>query len=139
MLKSLSLSVPALLIAGGLAFAADESSLATTNRWLVSDLYKAPVYDMNNNKIGQVDNLILELRRPDQDGRHRRRRISRRRLEGCRRSLQRAEGRLARRQGRADRRSHQGSAEAGAGLEEGSRTPAEPGVLSKRCRRCVKS
>ena len=51
--------MPALLIAGGLAFAADESSLATTNRWLVSDLYKAPVYDMNNNKIGQVDNLIL--------------------------------------------------------------------------------
>jgi sporulation protein YlmC with PRC-barrel domain len=59
MLKSLSLSVPALLIVGGLAFAADESSLATTNHWLISDLYKAPVYDMNNNKIGQVDNLIL--------------------------------------------------------------------------------
>ncbi len=59
MLKSLSLSVPALLIVAGLAFAADESSLATTNRWLISDLYKAPVYDMNNNKIGQVDNLIL--------------------------------------------------------------------------------
>ncbi|HEY1735229.1 MAG TPA: PRC-barrel domain-containing protein [Methylovirgula sp.] len=57
MLKSLSLSVPALILAGGVAFAA--SSLSTTDHWLVSDLYKAPVYDMNNHKIGQVDNLVL--------------------------------------------------------------------------------
>lgn len=59
MLKSFSLAVPVLLIGGGLALAAQSSSLATADHWLMSDVYKATVYDANNNKIGQVDNLIL--------------------------------------------------------------------------------
>lgn len=59
MLKSLSLAVPALLVAGGIALAAQNSSLGTADHWLVSDVYKAAVYDTNNHKIGQVDNLVL--------------------------------------------------------------------------------
>lgn len=58
MLKSFSLAVPVLLIGGGLALAA-QNSLGTADHWLMSDVYKATVYDANNHKIGQVDNLIL--------------------------------------------------------------------------------
>lgn len=60
MLKPLGLAVP-LALAAGLAFAATEqnSSLANPSRWLVSDVYHADVYDTSNNKIGQIDDLIL--------------------------------------------------------------------------------
>jgi sporulation protein YlmC with PRC-barrel domain len=59
MLKSIGLAIPAVLIAGGLALAAQNSSLGTADHWLMSDVYKAPVYDANNNKIGEIDNLVL--------------------------------------------------------------------------------
>jgi sporulation protein YlmC with PRC-barrel domain len=71
MLKSLSLSVPILALAGGLAFAQMQtdrqpansehsmSSLAS-NHWLASDIYKASVYDPSNNKIGSIEDLVLD-------------------------------------------------------------------------------
>ena len=59
MKKSLALSVPILVLVGGLAFAAQPSSLATTNHWLMSDVYKAPVYGPTHKKIGEIDDLIL--------------------------------------------------------------------------------
>lgn len=59
MLKSLSLSVPILLVAGGIALAAQPSSLATSHHWLMSDIYHASVYDPSNAKIGKIDDLIL--------------------------------------------------------------------------------
>ena len=40
------------------AFAASDSSLAT-DHWLASDVYQASVYDPNQNKIGSVDDLII--------------------------------------------------------------------------------
>ena len=70
MLKSLSLSVPILALAGGLAFAQMQtdrqpansehsvSSLAS-NHWLASDIYKASVYDPSNNKIGEIMDVLV--------------------------------------------------------------------------------
>ncbi len=77
MLKSLSLSVPILVVASGLAVAQlstnqpqtttqpaqtqhKPSSLATTDRWLASDVYHAGVYDKDNNKIGSISDLVLD-------------------------------------------------------------------------------
>ena len=40
------------------AFAASDSSL-TTDHWLASDVYQASVYDPDQNKIGSVDDLII--------------------------------------------------------------------------------
>jgi sporulation protein YlmC with PRC-barrel domain len=61
MLKSLSLSAPLVVLAGGLAFAATNSisSLSSTNHRLMSDIFHASVYDTQNNKIGQIDDLVL--------------------------------------------------------------------------------
>lgn len=47
------------LIASSSAFAASDSSLAT-DHWLASDVYHAGVYDPNDNKIGDVDDLVLK-------------------------------------------------------------------------------
>lgn len=68
MLKSLSLSAPILLLASGLAMAQmatnsgshTTSSLASSDHWLASDIYKASVYDKSNNKIGEIDDLVLD-------------------------------------------------------------------------------
>ncbi len=57
MLKSIGVAAP-LIFAAGLAFAAT-TSLSTSNRWLMSDVYHADVYDTSNNKIGQIDDLVL--------------------------------------------------------------------------------
>ncbi|HLH11415.1 MAG TPA: PRC-barrel domain-containing protein [Methylovirgula sp.] len=40
------------------ALAANQSSL-TTDHWLASDVYKASVYDPSNQKIGDIDDLIM--------------------------------------------------------------------------------
>jgi sporulation protein YlmC with PRC-barrel domain len=69
MLKSLTLSVVVLAGATSLAIAQmstpqasshHKSSLATTDRWLASDIYKAAVYDTDSNKIGDIDDLVLD-------------------------------------------------------------------------------
>ena len=59
MMRSLVLSAPILALAGGLALAAQPSSLATSNHWLASDVYKAAVYSPSHKKIGDIDDLIL--------------------------------------------------------------------------------
>ena len=74
MFKTLALSVSALAFAGGLAFAettttrdpmtgrsvvTNPSSSLSTSRWLASDVYKATVYDLSENKIGEVTDLII--------------------------------------------------------------------------------
>lgn len=59
MKKSLGLSLPILFLAGGAALAAQQSSLKNPDQWLVSDVYKAAVYDTAHNNIGEINNLIL--------------------------------------------------------------------------------
>lgn len=44
---------------GNQAFAATDSSL-TGDRWLASDVYHAGVYDPKDNKIGDVDDLVIK-------------------------------------------------------------------------------
>lgn len=48
----------ATLIAGNNVALADNSSL-TTDHWLASDVYGAGVYDPKENKIGDVDDLVI--------------------------------------------------------------------------------
>ncbi|MGH6936970.1 MAG: PRC-barrel domain-containing protein [Methylocella sp.] len=73
MLRKLALSAAVLALAGGLAVAQAETmttpssgrSVATasslsTMRWLVSDVYKADVYDNAEDKIGYVTDLIMD-------------------------------------------------------------------------------
>jgi sporulation protein YlmC with PRC-barrel domain len=69
MLKSLSLSVPILALASGLAVAqmttdrqpaTTHTSSLSSDHWLASDVYKAAVYDPSNNKIGDIDDLVLD-------------------------------------------------------------------------------
>ncbi|HEY5225728.1 MAG TPA: PRC-barrel domain-containing protein [Methylovirgula sp.] len=59
MLKSFGLAASILVIAGGVAMAAQPSSLATSDHWLMSDIYGAGVYDPSNSKIGKIDDLVL--------------------------------------------------------------------------------
>lgn len=59
MMKPFALSASILVLAGGVALAGQPSSLATSNHWLASDIYKAPVYSPTHKKIGDVDDLIL--------------------------------------------------------------------------------
>lgn len=59
MLKSLGLSLPVLVMAGGMALAAQQNSLKNPDQWLVSDVYKAAVYDTSHNNIGEINNLVL--------------------------------------------------------------------------------
>ena len=73
MLKTLALSASVLAFAGGLALAetpmtnqpatgrsAVTSPSLATGRLLVSDIYKANVYDPSENKIGDVTDLIID-------------------------------------------------------------------------------
>lgn len=57
MLKHLVVSA-ALLAAASTAALAATSSL-TTDHWLASDVYKASVYDPSKNKIGDIDDLVI--------------------------------------------------------------------------------
>jgi hypothetical protein len=47
------------LIASSSAFAANDSSLIT-DHWFASDVYHAGVYDPKDNKIGDVDDLVIK-------------------------------------------------------------------------------
>ncbi|MGB7125719.1 MAG: PRC-barrel domain-containing protein [Methylovirgula sp.] len=58
MLKRLMLSA-ALLAAVSTASLAATNSTLNTDHWLASDVYKASVYDPNNNKIGDIDDLVI--------------------------------------------------------------------------------
>ncbi|MBO0733673.1 MAG: PRC-barrel domain-containing protein [Methylocapsa sp.] len=81
MLKKLFLSTSAIALAGGLAFAQAPASTDTmggasidtmggrsvgepatslsTSQWMVSNIYKANVYGENDQKIGDVDDLVI--------------------------------------------------------------------------------
>lgn len=71
MLKNLGLSACVLALSGGLALAGPyetetgrsvatgPSSLSTTS-WLASDVYKSAVYDSADNKIGSIDDLVID-------------------------------------------------------------------------------
>ncbi len=65
MLRKLALSASVLALAGSLAVApsgramAAQSSLSTTH-WLASDIYKADVYNNAEDKIGVVNDLIVD-------------------------------------------------------------------------------
>jgi sporulation protein YlmC with PRC-barrel domain len=48
-----------LAVASGNVALANDSSLAT-DHWLASDVYGAGVYDRNDNKIGDVDDLVIK-------------------------------------------------------------------------------
>jgi sporulation protein YlmC with PRC-barrel domain len=58
MLKRLMVSAALLAAVSTTALAATNSTL-NTDHWLASDVYKASVYDPNNNKIGDIDDLVL--------------------------------------------------------------------------------
>jgi sporulation protein YlmC with PRC-barrel domain len=69
MLRTLVFSAALFAAAGSFAFAqdatstshtaaADSSSLAGSH-WLASDVYKASVYDPKQNKIGDIDDLVI--------------------------------------------------------------------------------
>jgi sporulation protein YlmC with PRC-barrel domain len=75
MLKTLTLSVSVLAFAGGLALAettlpkepaiersvmSTSSSSLSTGHWLVSDVYKAGVYDTSERKVGNVTDLLMD-------------------------------------------------------------------------------
>jgi hypothetical protein len=75
MLKTLALSASVLALAGGIAFAEGmttkepttgrsavtvPSSSLSNGQWLASDVYKAAVYDPSENKIGDIDDLIID-------------------------------------------------------------------------------
>jgi sporulation protein YlmC with PRC-barrel domain len=75
MLKTLTLSVSVLAFAGGLALAettlpnepandqpvmSTSSSSLSTGNWLVSDVYKAGVYDTSERKVGNVTDLLMD-------------------------------------------------------------------------------
>jgi sporulation protein YlmC with PRC-barrel domain len=76
MLKPIALSACVLILGGGLALAeqniapagqgqtgrsvATEPSSLSTKSWLASDIYKQPVYDQSENKIGDVTDLELD-------------------------------------------------------------------------------
>ena len=75
MLKTLILSVSVLAFAGGLALAeatlpnepandqpvmSTSSSSLSTGHWLVSDVYKAGVYDTSERKVGNVTDLLMD-------------------------------------------------------------------------------
>ncbi len=58
MLQRLVFSAALLAAASTAALAADQSSL-TTGHWLASDVYQANVYDPSQNKIGEIDDLVI--------------------------------------------------------------------------------
>jgi sporulation protein YlmC with PRC-barrel domain len=75
MLKTLALSASALAFAGGLPLAkttlpkeptnehpamSTSSSSLSTSHWLVSDVYKAGVYDTSERKVGNVTDLLMD-------------------------------------------------------------------------------
>lgn len=56
--------LPRLVFSAALAAAISTAALAATNslttdHWLASDVYKASVYDPSNNKIGDIDDLVI--------------------------------------------------------------------------------
>ena len=65
MAHKLALSASVLALAGSLAVAPSDRSMAATSslsttHWLASDVYKADVYDNAENKIGVVTDLIMD-------------------------------------------------------------------------------
>ena len=65
MVHKLALSASVLALAGSLAVAPSDSSMAATSslsttHWLASDVYKADVYDNAEEKIGVITDLILD-------------------------------------------------------------------------------
>jgi sporulation protein YlmC with PRC-barrel domain len=64
MVHKLALSASVLALAGSLAVAPSDRSMAasslSTTHWLASDVYKADVYDNAEEKIGVVTDLILD-------------------------------------------------------------------------------
>ena len=75
MLKTLALSASVLAFAGGLALAettitrepstgrsvvTNPSSSLSTDQWLVSDVYRADVYDPSEHKVGKVTDLMID-------------------------------------------------------------------------------
>ena len=65
MVHKLALSASVLALAGSLAVAPSDRSMAATSslsttHWLASDVYKADVYDNAEEKIGVVTDLIMD-------------------------------------------------------------------------------
>jgi sporulation protein YlmC with PRC-barrel domain len=65
MAHKLALSASVLALAGSLAVAPSDRSMAATSslsttHWLASDVYKADVYDNAEEKIGVVTDIILD-------------------------------------------------------------------------------
>jgi sporulation protein YlmC with PRC-barrel domain len=58
-LTAATMFAAALAVSGSHVALANDSSLAT-NHWLASDVYGAGVYDPNDNKIGDVDDLVIK-------------------------------------------------------------------------------
>ena len=61
MLKTVALSASALAFAGGLAFAQTTTTRELSAKsLLVSDIYKAAVYDSSEQKIGNISDLMID-------------------------------------------------------------------------------